>query len=360
MSGESFLPDTINMFGGWVPNAAPEALPNGMSWDCQDVDLIAGGARTRPGLVVQFPSLTGGAYINYLKTFQTLNGTNRLLVLDSLGNFYKENPTGTLELVISALADGALCRSQTQFGREYLAFSDGKVGIDLPRQFDDTYFDRVSQVGPGAPPTVADAGDPIENIARSSNVVTVTCQYAHTLNVGDNATIENVAGGTTSFNGTFAVASVPNAYQFTYDQTGANESGTGGQVMVPGNISAGTHQVAVAFITRQGYWTRPSPPAQWTATGGFKAQLTGIPTGPANVTGRLILFTAAGQSGAPSFYTIPPSNTPASSPAAMLIPDNVTTEATFDFSDTELLAGTSGGVFVRPRRTAGTGRRDRV
>jgi hypothetical protein len=343
MSGESFLPDTINMFGGWVPNAAPEALPNGMSWDCQDVDLIAGGARTRPGLVAQFPSLAGGAYINYLTTFQTLNGTNRLLVLDSLGNFYKENPTGTLELVISALADGALCRSQTQFGREYLGFSDGKVGIDLPRQFDDTYFDRVSQVGPGAAPAVADAGDPVENIVRSSNVVTVTCQYAHTLNAGDNVTVENVAGGTTSFNGVFAVASVPNAYQFTYDQTGANESGTGGQVMVPGNISAGTHQVAIAFITRQGYWTRPSPPAQWTAAGGFKAQLTGIPTGPANIIGRLVLFTAAGQSGAPSFYTIPPSNTPSSSPTAMLIPDNTTTEATFDFSDTELLAGTSAG-----------------
>src|SRR5437016_3384966 len=44
----------------------------------------------------------------------------------------------------------------TLFGREYLAISDGKTGNDLPRQFDDTNFDRVSQSGPGAGPTVID------------------------------------------------------------------------------------------------------------------------------------------------------------------------------------------------------------
>ena len=86
MSGESFVPQPVTMFGGWVPNAAPEGLPNGMSWDCQDVDLVAGGVRTRPGLVSQFPALGGGALLNYLKTFPTIGGTNRMLALDSLGN----------------------------------------------------------------------------------------------------------------------------------------------------------------------------------------------------------------------------------------------------------------------------------
>lgn len=105
MSGESFVPQPLTMFGGWVPNAAPEGLPAGLSWDCQDVDLVAGGVRTRPGLAAQFPTLTGQAFVNYLKTFPTLDGTNRLLVFDSLGNLYKENPAGSLQVVISALAE---------------------------------------------------------------------------------------------------------------------------------------------------------------------------------------------------------------------------------------------------------------
>jgi hypothetical protein len=344
MSGESFVPQPITMFGGWVPNAAPEGLPNGMSWDCQDVDLIAGGVRTRPGLFAQFPALSGGASVNYLKTFPTLGGVNRLLALDSLGNLYKENPAGTLELVVSELAEGAQCRSETQFGREYMGLSDGKVGIDLPRQFDDTYFDRVSQVGPGAGPTVSDFSVGVQSIVRQSNVVTVITQVDHTLQVGDEVTISGVTGTPGSdLNGTHIVASVPAPSEFTYDMTGADEAGTGGNVLPQGNVAAGTHQVAVSFITRQGYWTRPSPPVTWTAVGGAKAYLQNIPTGPANVVGRLIMFTPAGQAGAPSFYNIAPSETPATSPTAMLIHDNTTTAAAFNFSDTELLAGNSVG-----------------
>lgn len=333
------------MFGGWVPNASPEGLPDGASWDCQDVELIATGVRTRPGLVSQFPTLTGGAYVNYLKTFPTLAGIDRLLVLDSRGNLYKEDPTGSLQIVDDALAEGALGRSHTQFGREYLAISDGKIGIDLPRQFDDTNFDRVSQVGPGAAPLVGDFDDGIQAIVRSSNVVTVTCDFPHLLSVGDSVTIAGVTGSTTDFNGTFTVATVPAPTQLTYAQTGVNEEGNAmaGSAAPAGNVSAGTHQVAVSFITRQGYWTRPSPPVTWTAAGNMKAQLQNIPMGPSNVTARVVMFTAAGQSGGPSFYTIPPSNTPQTSPTAMVIPDNTTTEAVFDFSDVELLAATSVG-----------------
>jgi hypothetical protein len=343
MSAETFIPQPITMFGGWVPNAAPAALPPGMSWDCQDVELVAGGVRTRPGLAAQFPTLTGAACVNYLKTFPTLSGTNRLLAFDSLGRFYKEDPAGTLALVIDQLAAGARCRSETQFGREYLAFSDGKAGIDLPRQFDDAQLDRVSQVGPGGGPAVSDLSVGIQSIVRTSNVVTVYTQAAHWLAVGDNVTIAGVAGGTTNFNGAFAVATVPGPTEFTYEQLAADESGTGGNVVPLGTIAAGAHQVAVSFITRQGYWTRPSPPVMWTAIGNARVSLQGIPTGPANVVGRLILFTPAGQSGAPSFYHIAASNTPASSPTAMVIDDNTTTEAAFDFSDTELLAATPVG-----------------
>ena len=94
-------------------------------------------------------------------------------------------------------------------------------------------------------------------------------------------------------------------------------------------VSAGVHQVAVVFVTRQGYWTAPSAPVSWTAAGNLKASVTNIPTGPANVVQRLLAFTA---SGGASFYHVP---------AAMVINDNTTTSLTVDFTDTILLSGTS-------------------
>jgi hypothetical protein len=210
----------------------------------------------RAGLVSQYTPLGGGAKVNGLKSYITQNQVQRLLVFDSLGNFYKETSPGALGLAGGGLSPSLYMASTTLFGREYMGFSDGMIGQDLPRQFDDSYFDRVSQVGPGEGPSVADAPD-------------------------------------------------------------------------AGSISPGAHQCAVIFVTRQGYWTVPSPVATWTAAGGKKVNMTNIPTGPANVTQRLLAFTAAGGA---NFYHVP---------ATMLINDNVTTSLEVDFSDTTLLAGVS-------------------
>jgi hypothetical protein len=72
-----------------------------------------------------------------------------------------------------------------------MAFSDGLVGQDIPRQCDDSFLDRVSQTGPEEGPALA---------------------------------------GATAL----------------------------------GSISPGVHQCAVVFVTRQGYFTAPSPPVSWT------------------------------------------------------------------------------------------------
>ena len=145
--------------------------------------------------------------------------------------------------------------STTLFGREYMAFGDGVTGQDLPRQYDDVKYDRVSQIGPAEGPALADA--------------------------------------------------------------------------TSGSISPGVHQCVVVFVTRQGYWTAPSPPVSWTAAGGLEVSVTNIPTGPTNVVQRLLAFTA---SGGASFYHVP---------ATMVINDNTTTSVTVDFSDTILLSGVS-------------------
>ena len=257
MSIETFSAIPLNTFGTWVTLLDPSDVPAGMSPSLADVAFFPGGVQTRPGLVSQYSPLAGVPLINGLKTYITTNLVQRLLVLDSLGNLYEEVVTGTLSLMAaSAVKPGLFLASTTLFGREYMAFGDGLIGQDLPRQYDDTNFDRVSQIGPAEGPSVAD----------STSV---------------------------------------------------------------GSISPGVHQIAVVFVTRQGYWTTPSPPISWTASGGFKANVTNIPTGPSNVVQRLLAFTA---SGGATFYQVP---------ATMVLNDNTTTSVTVDFSDAILLSGVS-------------------
>ncbi|HEY8714509.1 MAG TPA: hypothetical protein VIM00_03970, partial [Candidatus Acidoferrum sp.] len=146
----------IEIFGGLVTDMSPADLPHGVSPDCQDVIFSNGGVATRPGLQTLFGPLAGNPTVNYLKTYETLSGTLRALLLDANGVLYKESSPGVLANIASGLTPNSFAHSTTLFAREYLAFSDGRSGVDLPRQFDDTNFDRVSQGGPGAGPTVVD------------------------------------------------------------------------------------------------------------------------------------------------------------------------------------------------------------
>ncbi|PYT52136.1 MAG: hypothetical protein DMG43_12610, partial [Acidobacteria bacterium] len=355
----------IEIFGGLVTDMSPADLPHGVSPDCQDVVFSNGGVATRPGLQALFGPLAGNPTINYVKTYETLNATLRTMALDSNGVLYKETTPGTLASVATGLVANAYANSTTLFGREYLALSDGKTGNDLPRQFDDTNFDRVSQSGPGAGPTAVDE-NVVVAISASPNgatqpaavaiaasptgatengfLVTITTTAAHGLAAGQSVTIAGV--GVAGYNGTFPVVSAPTTTQFTYiagasglaasgggtaasatatiqtvaahgfvagqlvttsgigiagyngtfpitavpdsthftftAATGGLAASGGGTAAAAGSVSPGVHQVCVIFQTRQGYLTRPSPATSWTASGGKRAVVTNIPTGPSN------------------------------------------------------------------------------
>ena len=409
----------IEIFGGLVTDMSPADLPHGVSPDCQDVIFSNGGVATRPGMQALFGPLAGNPTVNYVKTYETLNATLRTMALDANGVLYKETTPGTLASIASGLAASAYANSTTLFGREYLAISDGKTGNDLPRQYDDTNFDRVSQSGPGAGPTVIDenvivaitaspngATQPAAAaIAASPNgatengfLITITTSAAHGLSAGQSVTIAGVGvagyngtfpvvsvptttqftyiagasglaasgGGTAAsatatiqttaahgfvagqlvttsgigvaaYNGTFAITGVPDSTHFTFTATtgGLGASG-GGTAAAAGSVSPGVHQVCVIFQTRQGYLTKPSPATSWTASGGKRAVVTNIPTGPSNVVGRILCFAGAG--GASFFYTGSGSTLFSGN---MVISDNTTTSITVDFSDAILLAGTN-------------------
>jgi hypothetical protein len=157
MSIETFSPLPLTTFGSWLTLLDASDVPPGMSPDLADVEFFPGGVRTRPGLVSQFPPLGGAPNVNSLKTYITTNLVQRLLVLDSLGTMHKETSPGVLTVIAAGLPPNLFFDSTTHFGREYMAFSDGLLGRDLPRQFDDTFFDRVSQVGPGEGAALADS-----------------------------------------------------------------------------------------------------------------------------------------------------------------------------------------------------------
>lgn len=419
MSTIGSLDAPIEIFGGLVTDMSPADLPHGVSPDCQNVVFGNGGVLTRPGLQALFGPLAGNPTINYIKTYETLNATIRTLLLDSNGVLYKETAPGTLASVAAGLTPNSYGNSTTIFGREYLAISDGKTGNDLPRQYDDTNFDRVSQSGPGAGPTVVDenviaavaaspsgatqlaavtiAASPIGAI-ENGFLVTITTNTAHGLSAGQSVTIAGV--GVASYNGTFPVVAIPSSTQFTYiagasglaasgggtaapatatiqtttphgliigqlvttsgiavagyngtfpitsvpdathftftADTGGLAASGGGTAAAAGSVDTGAHQVSVIFQTRQGYLTKPGPATTWTASGGLRAVVTNIPTGPSNVIARILCFTGAG--GASFFYT---GNGGTLFSGNMVIADNTTTSLAVDFSDAILLAGTN-------------------
>jgi hypothetical protein len=419
MTTAGSLDAPIEIFGGLVTDMSPADLPHGVSPDCQDVIFSNGGVATRPGLLAAFGPLPGNPTINYVKTYETLNATLRAMLLDSNGVLYKELSPGILSTVATGLAPNAYGNSTTLFGREYMAFSDGRTGIDMPRQFDDTNFDRVSQGGPGAGPTVVDenvvvtiAASPAgatqpaavaiaaspTGATQNGFLVTITTSAAHGLTVGQSTTISGVgvsgyngtfavvgalsstqftfvagvsglaaSGGGTSasatatiqtssahgfsvgqmvsvsgvgvagYNGTFTIARVPDSTHFTFNATTGGLAASGaGAVAAAGSVDSGVHQVCVIFQTRQGYLTQPGPSTSWTASGGKRAVVANIPTGPSNVVGRILCFTGAG--GASFFYT---GSGGSLFSGNMVISDNTSTSAVVDFSDATLLAGTN-------------------
>src|SRR5713101_4290557 len=271
MSVAGYIDVPLEVFSGLVTDLSPSELPAGVSPDCQDVAFeLAGAVKTRPGLLAKITGL--GPNVNYIKTYIPQPGTVKTLTFDSAGQLAQETADGVVSLASPSLMPASsYCKSTSQFAsatsqfaKEWLAFSDGKFGTDIPRLFDNVNLDRVSQVGPGAAITAVESG-------------------------------------------------------------------------AAGNIPGGVHKVSVFFVDRQGYWTQPSPPTTWTASGGHKVTLTNVWTGPSNVVARIVCFTAAGQSS--FFFTNGANNLP-----QMQIFDNNpanTGPLDFDFTDAQLQSGTN-------------------
>lgn len=195
----------LSTFGSLVTEMSPPDLPEGVSPDNQDVVYAPGGVSSRPGLQKIFgtPFAAGGPAglvptVTYAKSYVTPTGDIKNLFLDSNGVLWVEDFSNTPGVYTKLFTStpGSYAKSVTAFGREYIAISDGLHGQEVPLQYDGTFLDRVTQDGPGAPPSIANLILPASTLtalSRGSNIVTATTSGAHGLEAGYQAQISGVA-----------------------------------------------------------------------------------------------------------------------------------------------------------------------
>lgn len=426
MGFDGHTPQRIQNFGGLNTLTDATNLPAWWSPNCQDVEFLPGLVKTRPGLTSVYPAV-GSSLCSYSRTYintqQAIRTLNYFIDGNQIGTLYKEDVSNTPGVQTSFATNllGALCNSTSLFGREYMAFSDGKFGVDAPRQFDDNNFDRVSKNGPGLAPSAveenlsatiqapATGASQIPNATiaagptgavQNGAVITFTTTALHGYLIGDTVDVTGV--GVAGYNGTFTITSATSTtFQVVGTVYGLAASGGGtvknrrtvfflnsplpvkvgasvtiagvtvggyngtwkvrfltstnftnfqadlatsglaasgnGTATVSGSITAGVHQVTVMFVDREGYITQPAPPKSFTATGNKRVVLSNIPTGPVGTVARIVAFTPI--SSGSFFYLTGTNQTIAFSD--MVINDNSTTTAIFDFSDALLLSGTN-------------------
>lgn len=115
----------------------------------------------------------GTSNFQFITTFTAQNGDVKNLSLDANGNFYVEDVTnnqGVRTLAIEGITPNSYCVGVNGEDVEYLAFSDGLKGSDMPLQYTPNWTDRITQVGPGAAPTFS----PIQDTADSFDIATIT------------------------------------------------------------------------------------------------------------------------------------------------------------------------------------------
>lgn len=225
---------SLTVFGGANTEMIPSVIPEGGSPYNNDVAFLPGSVSSRPCLHLDYVNgFPVGDSAFYKHTFTNSLGIRYNMILTGFGNLYWEslsNPTVLTSLTqISPFSFGKFA---SYLGSEYMAFSDGRHGCDMPRQWDGVNLDRYTTDGPGANPcTVADSATSVVvtsvtvavtvAITASPNgafdyngVLTYVTTAPHGIAAGDYVTVFGV--GVIGYNLTQAqVVSVPSTTTFT-------------------------------------------------------------------------------------------------------------------------------------------------
>lgn len=192
----------LSLFSSMCTELSPPDVPEGISPANNDVVYLPGSVATRWGMNRTLTTNGDGGPWSYQKSFVQPNGNIKNLYMSlSTGNLYVEDLTNDpTNLILLWTSSGATYASSvTANGSEYIALSDGVHGVDIPLQYDGSDLWRITQDGPGSPPTVTSIALPSVQMASSGNTLTrqnnqVLCETAtaHGLQVGYQAQISNV------------------------------------------------------------------------------------------------------------------------------------------------------------------------
>lgn len=152
---------------------------------------------------------TTTANFNYIKSFPLTSGEQYTIAVSADGLLWSEdvvaNPTilhslsinGGLSSATPTVLPGSYCFSTTLDDVEYMCFSNLSYGTDIPRQYNPQpaqssvgyTLDRISQCGPGAPPTfqatVASTSGSVPITSWSGTGSVVTFQAVNTFTAGE-------------------------------------------------------------------------------------------------------------------------------------------------------------------------------
>ena len=279
---EGFVERPFPGFGGLNDSEAPESLSLDHALKAQNVRFSSRGTSvfTRPGLTATYRTMNRDARVTAIGEHQRLDENHYcLMAFTSDGRLEKEDPegSGASQLIESGFGTDRYPVLESAYSRAYIAFGNGITGVLEPKQYH---------------------------------------KYGTQFYLDD-------------------VGMNPN----TDDANGMATSASAG------NIDTGVRYCAVMFRTRTGYitgFTLAATRSANLATGSRRVDLTGIPvSADPNVIERIIAFTFAGGSDAGPYYFIEADDTvDGVSITRTVIPDNTTTTATFNFTDS-YLAGLS-------------------
>lgn len=140
---------------------------------------------------------------NWVKTYEQTDGAITTLALDAAGTLWQEdviNNPGVLNAIFEDIEPDTFAKSVTFDDVEYIAMSNQVNGTDVPRLWNGQWLDRVSQYGPGAPPSVSLTGS-------GSTIATITQNAPYTLPTGPHNWI--LVSAAPSDHGTFGTPSTP-------------------------------------------------------------------------------------------------------------------------------------------------------
>ncbi len=198
----------------------------GQSWLYSDIDssnfgvqitaIATGGTATAYVGYVTIEVFCAPAQANYLGIMDAdLEHTDQVtLALDSNGVTWEEDVTNnpkvlTAQSLIPVATGGSYLKGVDADGTAYMAYSNLLTGTSQPMQFNGQWCDRITQVGPGAPPTFtaseqAGAQASVTAYSYSGGILTLTA--TNTFTAGELVSFIGFTGGCAPLNGlTFSV-----------------------------------------------------------------------------------------------------------------------------------------------------------